>query len=201
MSIKLNTDLDHYCMRVAVAAAVRHRSFVDNKKGKKSSACVGCAIRRGGGHTTQKRQIIAIGWNEGDHDETQASAESGVRQVNMCAERNALAHPGCAREGGLFAGATVYTTHMPCWKCAQELCRKHIGRVVYLFWRHDIAQGDSAFALFRDADISCIPLRNRAEFLLRDMTPHAFDKLNSPAVCMLQCRYVVSQPGTAILSL
>lgn len=189
-----NIDLDHYCMRVAVAAAVRNRSFPLGE-GRLKTACVGCIIRRERSHD-QPRQIIAIGWNDGLFDHECVGDGSRVDlaySTRTCAERNAVHH---TFEG--VRGATVYTTHMPCTDCAALLCKMGVKRVIYLFWRHEAReykadQGKSknenntlaAVQCFQTHDITCAPLRHRRAFLCDDMTPKAFDLLNSGRVCML----------------
>ena len=75
--------------------------------------------------------LLAQGWNgmvAGMHNDTRDS-EGNTRPEVVHAEANAIAK--LAKNGGGSKGATVYTTHSPCYTCSLLLFQAGIERVVY----------------------------------------------------------------------
>lgn len=76
-------------------------------------------------------QILSQGWNgmaAGLTNDTRDS-EGTTRPEVVHAEANAIAK--LAKSGGGSQGATIYTTHSPCYTCALLLHQAGIERIVY----------------------------------------------------------------------
>ncbi|MFW6180929.1 MAG: deoxycytidylate deaminase [Spirochaetota bacterium] len=117
--------IDHYFMNIAVVVASRAT----------------CLRRRVGAVITQGKQIVSTGYNGApqgmshclDIGCARENVPSGTRS-ELCrgahAEQNAINF--AARYGISIAGATLYTTHLPCSWCAKSIVNAGIERVVFL---------------------------------------------------------------------
>jgi dCMP deaminase len=117
--------IDHYFMHIAMVVATRAT----------------CLRRRVGAVITQGKQIVSTGYNGApqgmshclDIGCARENIPSGTRS-ELCrgahAEQNAINF--AARYGISIAGATLYTTHLPCSWCAKSIVNAGIRRVVFL---------------------------------------------------------------------
>ena len=89
-----------------------------------SSYKVGSVVVRDG-------HLLAQGWNgmAAGLPNTTRDNQGNTRPEVVHAEANAIAK--LAKNGGGSKGATVYTTHSPCYTCALLLLQAGIVRVVY----------------------------------------------------------------------
>ena len=164
------TDNDLMWMKVALTVASR-AEIPEYAKGKPS---VGCVIRRS--RSNGPPAVLAVGWNgfpPNTSDDVLKDKAAGydrenkthglTNELGLHAEINALRNCSENREK-----ATVYVTHVPCHSCAKQLVSHRVKRVFYLFW---MDQSESSIKLFRDFDISCIPLTGKSrDDVLRDFS-------------------------------
>ena len=85
---------------------------------------VGAVVVRNG-------RILSQGWNgmAAGLDNCTRDSEGRTRPEVVHAEANAIAK--LAKDGSSSEGATVYTTHSPCYTCSLLLIQAGIRRVVY----------------------------------------------------------------------
>ena len=85
---------------------------------------VGAVIVRDG-------QILSQGWNgmPSGMDNAMRHPSGATKAEVIHAESNALMK--LAKNGGGSNGATVYSTHSPCWECAKLLLQAGVERIVY----------------------------------------------------------------------
>ena len=98
-------------------------------------------------------QILAQGWNgmvAGMPNPTRDS-RNYTRPEVVHAEANAIAK--LAKSGGGSAGATIYTTHSPCYVCSLLLLQAGIVRVVY---KHVYEEEAIEFLKERGLRVECI---------------------------------------------
>ena len=91
--------------------------------------------------------IISMGWNgmpSGMDNNTRSHTGCTNKEV-IHSEMNALMK--LAKTGGSCNGATLYTTHSPCWECAKLLLQAGISRVVFTYQYDETA---TIFLLERD---------------------------------------------------
>lgn len=135
---------DHYYMEIALAV-------------RKRANCLGASI---GAVLVVENRVVSTGFNgtpsgfpnclqggcvrcrdryygEIGHPEWASDAslaEGTVKQLDLCvcvhAEANAMIT--AARLGHRITGATLYTSHKPCFTCLKEAVQARIGRIVYL---------------------------------------------------------------------
>ena len=102
---------------MSVAKSIATLSYDDRYK-------VGAVVVRDG-------HLLAQGWNGmvAGMCNTTRDNQGNTRPEVVHAEANAIAK--LAKNGGGSSGATVYTTHSPCYTCSLLLLQAGISRVVY----------------------------------------------------------------------
>ena len=162
-----NTDV--MWMKMALMAASR-AEVSEHAEGNPS---VGCVIRRS--RNRGPPAVLAVGWNgflpntpeeeiveiKGRSFKEQRAAKDRdnalTAELGLHAEVNALQY--CSERPEM---ATIYTTHVPCYKCAKQLVARKVGRVFYLFWMKGC---ETSIELFKKFDITCVPFGRRDEVL------------------------------------
>ena len=160
-------------MKMALMAASR----AEIPRETENTPSVGCVIRRA--RTRGPPAVLAVGWNgflpntpekelaeiKGRSfkkpNEQQKRDNALTAELGLHAETNALQYCSETPEK-----ATVYVTHMPCYKCAKQLVAHKVGRVFYLYWiTYPDVDSKTTMSLFEKFDISCIAFSKRDKVL------------------------------------
>ena len=160
-------------MKMALMAASR----AEIPRETEDMPSVGCVIRRS--RTRGSPAVLAVGWNGFLPDtpekelneikgrsfkkpnEQQKRDNALTAELGLHAETNALQYCSETPEK-----ATVYVTHMPCYKCAKQLVAHKVGRVFYLYWMtYRDVDSKTTMDLFKKFDISCIAFSKRDKVL------------------------------------
>ena len=160
-------------MKMALMAASR----AEIPRETEDMPSVGCVIRRS--RTLGSPAVLAVGWNgflpntpekelneiKGRSfkkpNEQQKRDNALTAELGLHAETNALQYCSETPEK-----ATVYVTHMPCYKCAKQLVAHKVGRVFYLYWMtYRDVDSKTTMDLFKKFDISCIAFSKRDKVL------------------------------------
>ncbi len=113
---------------------------------------------RVGSCVVHEGQILSQGWNgmpAGMGNDTR-NGEGLTNPEVIHAEANALMK--LAKNGGRAFGATVYTTHSPCYNCAGLLLQAGVKRVVY---RDEYDKKAVKFLKERGVKVDCIKPSSR----------------------------------------
>ena len=166
-------------MKMALMAA----SWAEIPRETEDMPSVGCVIRRS--RTRGSPAVLAVGWNgflpntpekelneiKGRSfkkpNEQQKRDNALTAELGLHAETNALQYCSETPEK-----ATVYVTHMPCYKCTKQLVAHKVGRVFYLYWiTYPDVDSKTTMSLFEKFDISCIAFSKRDK-VLKDFNPN-----------------------------
>jgi dCMP deaminase len=134
---------NRYLMRFADTAAI---------KSKDPSTKVGCVI------VGEDREILSTGFNglpRGVADLPERMARPVKYYLTSHAEENAVAH--AARVGARLKGASAYTTHFPCSRCARMLIQAGVARVVSGGGTTSMPEEEFSYArmMFSEAGVIC----------------------------------------------
>jgi len=99
-------------------------AYVTSQMSHDTKTKVGCVIVKDG-------QILSQGWNgmPSGMDNDMRCGNGSTRREVIHSEANAIAK--LAKNGGSSNGATLYSTHSPCWTCSLLIIQSGITRVVF----------------------------------------------------------------------